>query len=58
MTREEKYLLGCLHAINRLIEKGSSAYSVKVDGKWETIPWAEIKEWIGKQYGIEQEGEG
>lgn len=53
MTREEKYLLGCLYAINRLIEKGSSDYGIKVDGRWETIPWAEIKEWIEKQYEIE-----
>lgn len=53
MTREDKYLLGCLFAINRLREKGSSDFAVKVDGKWETIPWSEICEWVEKQYGIE-----
>ena len=46
MTKEDKYLLGCLFAINQLREKGSSDYAVKVDGKWETIPWSEICEWI------------
>ena len=54
MTREDKYLLGCMFAINKLIEKGSYSYGVKVDGKWETIPWLEIREWIEKQYGIEE----
>lgn len=54
MTREDKYLLGCLFAIKRLREKGSSEYAVKSDGKWETIPWSEICEWIEKQYGIEE----
>lgn len=53
MTRAEKCLLGCLFAVNRLIEKGSSTYAVKVNGKWETIPWTEITEWIEKQYAIE-----
>lgn len=56
MTREDKYLLGCLFAINRLQEKGSIEFATKVDGKWETIPWKEICEWIEKQYAIESEG--
>ena len=55
MTGEEKYLLGCLYAVNRLIKEGSFAYGIKVDGELEIIPWAEIKEWIEKQYGINQE---
>lgn len=55
MTREDMYMLGCLFAINRLIENGSSSYGIKVNGKWETVPWEEIKEWIEKQYAIEQE---
>ena len=53
MTRAEKCLLGCLFAVNRLIEKGSSIFAVKVNGKVETIPWTEITEWIEKQYAIE-----
>ena len=53
MTRKEKYLKGCLFAVNSFIEKGSSYYAVKVNGKWEMIPWTEIKEWIEKQYAIE-----
>lgn len=57
MKKEDMYVLGCLFAINSLIENGSYAYGVKVDGRWKTIPWAEIKEWIEKQYGIEQEVE-
>lgn len=55
MSREDLYLLGCLFAVNRLIEKGSSAYDIKVNGKWETVPWEEIREWIEKQYAIEKE---
>ena len=55
MTREDLYLLGCLFAVNRIMENGSSACDIKVNGKWETIPWDEIREWIKKQYAIEQE---
>ncbi len=57
MTKEDMYILGCLFAVNRIIENGSSSFSIKVNGKWEIIPWDEIREWIEKQYGIEQEGE-
>jgi hypothetical protein len=55
MSREDKYLLGCLFAINRLREKGSTEFATKVDGEWETISWKEICEWIEKQYAIESE---
>ena len=55
MERKDKYLLGCLFAINRLREKGSTEFATKVDGEWETIPWKEICEWIEKQYAIESE---
>ena len=54
MVREDMYLLGCLFAVNKLIENGSSSYGIKVNGKWETVPWNEIKEWIEKQYEIER----
>lgn len=54
MTREDMYLLGCLFAVNRMIENGSSSCGIKVNGKWETVPWDEIREWIEKQYAIEQ----
>lgn len=53
MTREDLYLLGCLFAVNRLIENGSFACFIKMNGKWETITWKEIREWIEKQYAIE-----
>lgn len=49
------YMLGCLFAVNRLIENGSSSFGIKINGKWETVPWEEIREWIEKQYAIEQE---
>jgi hypothetical protein len=55
MTREDKYLLGCLFAIHQLQEKGSVDFAVKVDGKRERISWSEICEWIEKQYAIETE---
>ena len=53
MKRQDKYLLGCLFAINQLVEKGSVEFAVKEDGKWECIPWREIIEWIHKEYAIE-----
>lgn len=57
MTRENMYMLGSLFAVNRLIEKGSSSFGIKVNGRWEQVPWIEIKEWIEKQYGIEEKVE-
>jgi len=57
MTREDMYISGCLFAVNRLIENGSSSFAIRVNDKWETVPWSEIREWIEKQYGIEQEAE-
>jgi len=57
MKREDMYISGCLFAVNRLIEDGSSVFAIRVNDKWETVPWSEIREWIEKQYGIEQEVE-
>lgn len=54
MDKEELYLLGCLYAIHRLQEKGSTECAIKVDGEWKTVLWNEICEWIEKQYGIEK----
>lgn len=54
MSREDMYMLGCLFAVNRLIENGSSRFSIKVKGNWKLIRWEEIKEWIEKQYAIER----
>jgi hypothetical protein len=53
MTREDKYMLCCLHAINLARGKWSTQVAVKVDGKWETITWDEVAEWIEAQYEIE-----
>lgn len=55
MTREGMYISGCVFAVNRLIENGSSSFAISVNDKWEIVPWDEIREWIEKQYGIEQE---
>jgi ribosomal protein S24E len=57
MKKEDMYMLGCLHAVNRLIERGGVNFKIRVDGKLEIVPLTEIKEWIEKQYGIEQEVE-
>ena len=57
MKREDMYISGCLFAVNRLIENGSSSFAISVNDKWEIVPWDEIREWIEKQYGIEQEVE-
>jgi hypothetical protein len=55
MTREDKYLLGCLFAIHQLQDSGSTDFHIKVDGEWETIPWKEVCEWIKVQYAIEEQ---
>lgn len=57
MTREDLYMSGCLFAVNRLIDGGSSSFAIRVNDKWEIVPWDEIREWIEKRYGIEQEAE-
>ena len=54
MTREDMYISGCFFAVSRLIEGGSSSFAIKANGKWETVPWNEIREWIKKQYEIEE----
>lgn len=54
MTNEEKYLLSCLFAVNRIIEKGGTDYGIKIDGKWEMVPWEEVRKWIEEQYVIQQ----
>ena len=56
MTREDMYVMGCLLAVNKLIESGSSNYGIKMDGKWQMIPWTEIEEWLENQYEDEQGG--
>lgn len=55
MTKEEMYSIGCLYTVNRLIKTGSFVYGVKVNNRLEMVPWAEIKEWLEKQCGINQE---
>lgn len=53
MNKECKYLYGCLFAIDEMMNKGSSLYGIKVDGKWEAIPWSEIRDWVVEQLEIE-----
>ncbi len=55
MKRENIYLLGCLYAINQLVERGSVEYAIIIDGEWKTIPWKEIYNWIEKKYKAERE---
>lgn len=55
MKRENIYLLGCLYAINQLVERGSVEYAIIIDGEWKTIPWQEIYNWIEKKYKAESE---
>ena len=52
MTREKICLLGCLFAVDRLIEKGSSTYAIKINGNLKTILWTEVEEWLEKQFAI------
>lgn len=46
MNKEYKYLYGCLTAVNEMMRQGCHLCGIKVDGKWETIPWSEISDWI------------
>lgn len=50
MTDREKYICGCNFAIRKLVERGSSAYAIIDDGKWITVPWKDILEWLDKEY--------
>ena len=53
MNKECKYLYACLSAIDGMISKGYRSFGIKVDGKWETIPWSEIRDWVAEQAKIE-----
>lgn len=57
MTREGMYISGCLFAVGRLIEDGSSSFAIKVSGEWKTVPWDEIIEWLEKQYALKNNKE-
>lgn len=49
MNKECKYLYACLSAINEMTNKGYSSFGIKIDGKWEIMPWSEIRNWIEEQ---------
>lgn len=49
MSNEEIYLIGCLLAINMLVEKGSSHCVITVNNNSYRIPWIEIINWITDQ---------
>lgn len=53
MNKECKYLYGCLTAIDEMMNKGYRSFGIKVDGKWETIPWSEIRDWVEEQIKVE-----
>ena len=53
MNKECKYLYACLSAIDGMTSKGYHSFGIKVDGKWETIPWSEIHDWIAEQIKAE-----
>ncbi len=53
MNKECKYLYGCLSAIDGMTSKGYHSLGIKVDGKWETIPWSEIRDWVEEQIKTE-----
>ena len=54
MKKEDMYMLGCLFAVDKLMERGGVNFRIKVDGKLEVVPLTEVKEWIEKQYEIEK----
>lgn len=53
MNKECKYLYACLSAIDGMTSKGYHSFGIKIDGKWETIPWLEIHDWIVEQIKTE-----
>ena len=56
--KEKIYLQACLYAITKLIGKGSFRYSWKDDdGKWNSISWNEVMDWILEKRGVESKSE-
>lgn len=55
MTKEDIYITACYYAIDKLIEQGSSYFTIKMNGKYQKIPWSEVIEWFEKKYQIRKE---
>ena len=48
MTREELAIRACKYAVATVVEKGSHAFGTKETGKFETIEWYEVLEWLNE----------
>ena len=46
MTKEEMVIKGCMFAVNEMIGNGSNMFAHRKDGKWETMGWREILEYL------------
>lgn len=53
MNEEDFYMLGCLTAVKRMIENGSTEYTINLKDKSKTVTWVDVKEWLEKRYTIE-----
>lgn len=49
MIKQELRLKACQYAILTLIQKGSHAFGTKENGKFETIEWGEVLEWLNTE---------
>ena len=45
-TKHELRLKACQYAVLTLVQKGSHAFGTKENGKFETVEWREVLEWL------------
>lgn len=46
MDEEKLMLWGCLYAVNKLIEDGSTNFAHREDGKWQLVEWNKIRDYL------------
>ena len=49
MTKYELCVKACQFAVLNFIQKGSHAFGTKENGKFETIEWGEVLEWLNTE---------
>ena len=49
LTKHELTIRACQFAVLNLIQKGSHAFGTKENGKFETIEWGEVLEWLDNE---------
>ena len=49
MTKYELCVKACQFAVLTLIQKGSHAFGTKENGRFETVEWSEVLEWLDNE---------